>query len=388
MGDEQGNDGVSEDTLRMTMDAYVAPVLFSIPLLVGATGNALVIYVVARFSEMRTVTNYYIVNLAITDLSFLLCCVPFSAANYALPSWIFGRVLCKLINYLMQVTTQATCITLCIMSVDRFCAIVYPLRSLRFRRKRVAVIVNAITWLVSFLTAIPVCIFHDLTRFNWYGFRTYCRPAWPSKAWEDGYMIFTIAFTYVLPLIICSVTCSLVVKRLHSRFRRSESRPQHHEVQTRRITRMVVGVVIVFLVCWLPNHVINMWRYIHIKNKFSPALYYGKMVALFLIYCNCALNPFIYTLIGENFRNCLKQIVSRTSSNSSSQSTKLSHPGFGFRKSNESAKDLKNIDASPNDRIVPDPPAAPKEVVVDVELNPCALKREEVNSELSTKETE
>nr|AAM18884.1 unknown [Branchiostoma floridae] len=352
MGDEQGNDGVSEDTLRMTMDAYVAPVLFSIPLLVGATGNALVIYVVARFSEMRTVTNYYIVNLAITDLSFLLCCVPFSAANYALPSWIFGRVLCKLINYLMQVTTQATCITLCIMSVDRFCAIVYPLRSLRFRRKRVAVIVNAITWLVSFLTAIPVCIFHDLTRFNWYGFRTYCRPAWPSKAWEDGYMIFTIAFTYVLPLIICSVTCSLVVKRLHSRFRRSESRPQHHEVQTRRITRMVVGVVIVFLVCWLPNHVINI--------DSGPF----QMVALFLIYCNCALNPFIYTLIGENFRNCLKQIVSRTSSNSSSQSTKLSHPGFGFRKSNESAKDLKNIDASPNDRIGPDPPVAPKESTV------------------------
>lgn len=44
-----------------------------------------------------------VVNLATTDILFLVCCVPFTATLYPLPSWIFGEFMCRLVNYLQQV---------------------------------------------------------------------------------------------------------------------------------------------------------------------------------------------------------------------------------------------------------------------------------------------
>lgn len=42
-------------------------------------------------------------NLAATDVTFLLCCVPFTALLYPLPSWVLGDFMCKFVNYIQQV---------------------------------------------------------------------------------------------------------------------------------------------------------------------------------------------------------------------------------------------------------------------------------------------
>ena len=83
--------------------AYVMPTVCGVILLIGGVGNSLVIYIVARFSEMRTVTNYYIVNLAVTDLAFLVCCIPFTTINYLTYGWIFGKTMCTFVFYMVQV---------------------------------------------------------------------------------------------------------------------------------------------------------------------------------------------------------------------------------------------------------------------------------------------
>ncbi|XP_045847027.1 kiSS-1 receptor isoform X3 [Meles meles] len=59
-------------------------------------------------------------NLAATDVTFLLCCVPFTALLYPLPAWVLGDFMCKFVNYMQQVSVQATCATLTAMSVDRW----------------------------------------------------------------------------------------------------------------------------------------------------------------------------------------------------------------------------------------------------------------------------
>lgn len=69
-------------------------ILFAIVCFVGLLGNTLVIYVVIRFSKMQTVTNMYIVNLAIADECFLIG-IPFLIVTMVKTSWIFGEVMCK-----------------------------------------------------------------------------------------------------------------------------------------------------------------------------------------------------------------------------------------------------------------------------------------------------
>uniref|UniRef100_A0A3Q3IF65 G-protein coupled receptors family 1 profile domain-containing protein n=1 Tax=Monopterus albus TaxID=43700 RepID=A0A3Q3IF65_MONAL len=82
------------------VDAWLVPTFFGLIMLVGLVGNSLVIHVVTKHQQMKTVTNFYIVNLAVTDILFLVCCVPFTATLYPLPSWIFGEFMCRLVNYL------------------------------------------------------------------------------------------------------------------------------------------------------------------------------------------------------------------------------------------------------------------------------------------------
>ena len=73
----------------------IAKLLYGLVFLVGLFGNSLVIYVVLRFSKMQTVTNMYIVNLAIADEMFLIGLV-FLITTFVYKFWMFGRLLCKL----------------------------------------------------------------------------------------------------------------------------------------------------------------------------------------------------------------------------------------------------------------------------------------------------
>ncbi|MGH0163211.1 UNVERIFIED_CONTAM: hypothetical protein FKN15_053868 [Acipenser sinensis] len=131
----------------LLVDAWLVPLFFALIMLVGLVGNSLVIHVITKHRQMRTVTNFYIANLATTDILFLVCCVPFTATLYPLPSWVFGDFMCRIVNYLQQVTAQATCITLTAMSVDRCYATVYPLQSLQHRTPRVAMAVSVGIWI-------------------------------------------------------------------------------------------------------------------------------------------------------------------------------------------------------------------------------------------------
>ena len=97
-----GRSGDQEGSL--SVENWLVPLIFAIITFVGVTGNAIVCYVILRHAQMRTPTNYYIMNLAITDLAFLLCCAPFTASIYATHHWLFGRALCKLFHYIIQVS--------------------------------------------------------------------------------------------------------------------------------------------------------------------------------------------------------------------------------------------------------------------------------------------
>nr|XP_038935863.1 kiSS-1 receptor isoform X2 [Rattus norvegicus] len=128
------------------LDAWLVPLFFAALMLLGLVGNSLVIFVICRHKHMQTVTNFYIANLAATDVTFLLCCVPFTALLYPLPTWVLGDFMCKFVNYIQQVSVQATCATLTAMSVDRWYVTVFPLRALHRRTPRLALTVSLSIW--------------------------------------------------------------------------------------------------------------------------------------------------------------------------------------------------------------------------------------------------
>lgn len=94
---------VADVGLPQEVFTKLVPALIGIITLVGLVGNSIVVYVIVCQGHLKTVTNYYIVNLAITDIFFLVFCAPFTASIYATPSWLFGTFMCKFVFYMMQV---------------------------------------------------------------------------------------------------------------------------------------------------------------------------------------------------------------------------------------------------------------------------------------------
>lgn len=109
------------------------PVVFSLIVLVGIFGNALVIIVVATNAAMRSTTNMLILNLAVADLLFIIACVPSTATDYVLNSWPFGGVWCQTVQYLIYATSYVSIYTLILMSIDRYMAVVFPVRLLKIQ---------------------------------------------------------------------------------------------------------------------------------------------------------------------------------------------------------------------------------------------------------------
>ncbi|XP_036745850.1 kiSS-1 receptor isoform X6 [Manis pentadactyla] len=192
------------------VDAWLVPLFFAALMLLGLAGNSLVIFVVCRHKQMRTVTNFYIANLAATDVTFLLCCVPFTALLYPLPAWVLGDFMCKFVNYIQQVSVQATCATLTAMSVDRWYVTVFPLRALHRRTPRLALAVSLSIWVGSAAVSAPVLVLHRLTS----GPRTYCSEAFPSRALERAFALYNLLALYLLPLVATCVCYGAMLRHL------------------------------------------------------------------------------------------------------------------------------------------------------------------------------
>ncbi|XP_035697859.1 galanin receptor type 1-like [Branchiostoma floridae] len=158
--------------------------------------------------------------------------------------------------------------------------------------------------------ALPVPLHYRLVDLNWrpYGLQTICRPVWPSKDFEKGFAVYTFLAIYFIPLDVCLISCVPIIYRLWHRFDGvSVMVPQNNAEKTRKSTFMVLGTIILFTLCWLPNHVINLWWHSSTNKQLTAAVYYSKFVGICLSYANSTMNPFVYAIVGDNFRQCIKQ---------------------------------------------------------------------------------
>uniref|UniRef100_A0A3B3DMG5 G-protein coupled receptors family 1 profile domain-containing protein n=1 Tax=Oryzias melastigma TaxID=30732 RepID=A0A3B3DMG5_ORYME len=292
------------------VDAWLVPTFFGLIMLVGLVGNALVIHVITKHQQMKTVTNFYIVNLATTDILFLVCCVPFTATLYPLPSWIFGEFMCRLVNYLQQVTAQATCMTLSAMSVDRCYVTVYPLQSLRHRTPRLALAVSVSVWIGSSLLSVPVLVYTRLEAGYWFGPQIYCSEVFPSAFVQRAFIIYNFLAIYLLPLLTIIACYTFMLKRIG----RPSVNPVDSSYQVRtcaeraaavraRVSHMVKVIVVLFLICWGPIQVCVLLQAFGLRSYF---LYKLKIWGHCLSYCNSSINPLVYAFMGNNFRKAFR----------------------------------------------------------------------------------
>ncbi|XP_023998184.1 somatostatin-like receptor F_48D10.1 isoform X2 [Salvelinus sp. IW2-2015] len=176
---------------------------------VGLIGNTLAIYVVLRYAKMKTVTNIYILNLAVADQLYILG-LPFLTTQNVLSYWLFGSFLCRVLMTADSMSQFTSIFCLTVMSIDRYLAVVHPIRSTKWRRPRVAKVVSAVVWALSLVVVLPVVVFSGVQdTFN------SCNISWPEPqdVWSTVFILYTATLGFFGPLlVICLCYLLIVVK--------------------------------------------------------------------------------------------------------------------------------------------------------------------------------
>ncbi|KAK3546321.1 hypothetical protein QTP70_025681, partial [Hemibagrus guttatus] len=305
-----GNESWPSEVETLSPIVPVITAVYSVVFVVGLVGNCLVMYVIIRYTKMKTATNIYIFNLAVAD-ALVTTTMPFQSTDYLLNSWPFGEVVCKVFISIDYYNMFTSIFTLTMMSVDRYVAVCHPVKALDFRTPVKAKLINILIWVLSSAAGIPAMVLGSTQTNNG---TTECALQFPDPYayWDTLMRICVFVFGFVAPLLIISVCYTLMVLRLKSVRLLSGSREKDRNL--RRITRLVLVVVAVFVVCWTPIHIFILVKALDPDVPETTAVMGAYFFCVALGYTNSSLNPILYAFLDENFKRCFRDFCCLTRS--------------------------------------------------------------------------
>ncbi|XP_022349908.1 nociceptin receptor isoform X2 [Enhydra lutris kenyoni] len=263
----------------------------------GLLGNCLVIH-----TKMKTATNIYIFNLALADTLVLLT-LPFQGTDVLLGFWPFGNALCKTVIAIDYYNMFTSTFTLTAMSVDRYVAICHPIRALDVRTSSKAQAVNVAIWALASVVGVPVAIMGS-AQVEDEEIECLVEIPAPQDYWGPVFAVCIFLFSFIIPVLVISICYSLMIRRLRGVRLLSGSREKDRNL--RRITRLVLVVVAVFVGCWTPVQVFVLAQGLGVQPGSEAAVAVLRFCTA-LGYVNSGLNPVLYAFLDENFKACFRK---------------------------------------------------------------------------------
>ncbi|XP_046737593.1 neuropeptide SIFamide receptor [Diprion similis] len=316
-----GSTNLSSDRLpdlfyrhSMAMTAVYC-VAYMLVFVIGLIGNSFVIAVVYRSPRMRTVTNFFIVNLAVADILVIVFCLPATLMSNIFVPWVLGWWMCKTVPYIQGVSVAASVYSLVAVSLDRFLAIWWPLKcQITKRRARMMIVV---IWFIGLTATLPWLLFFDLVViFNYAPDVQLCLEVWPEPL--DGSLFFLIGnlmLCYVLPMILISMCYVLIWIKVWKRHIPNDTKDaQMERIQQKskvKVVKMLVVVVILFVLSWLPLYII--FARIKLGGQIDEweeeILQIATPIAQWLGSSNSCINPVLYAFFNKKYRRGFMAIL-------------------------------------------------------------------------------
>ncbi|XP_059185503.1 neuromedin-U receptor 2 [Centropristis striata] len=311
---------------------YPVTSVYFLIFLTGLAGNLLTCAVIAKHKKMRNPTNLYLVSLAVSDLLVLLFGMPLEIydlwQNYPFP---FGACGCYFKTFLFETVCFASILNVTALSVERYIAVVHPLKTRYLLTNHHAKQVITVVWVVSMTCAIPNTSLHGIfylpERMEESAICTVLKPLW---IYNMVMQITTVCF-YFMPMMVISVL--YLVMGLHlwrerqqpsGNLGRNCSSNMRRKIsmngRRRQINKMLTIVVTVFGVCWAPFHIERLlWSSISQWTDLMHNIYqYVHIVSGIFFYLSSAVNPIIYSLLSTRFRECFRELVCSQAEDNSS----------------------------------------------------------------------
>ncbi|XP_054252623.1 substance-P receptor-like [Indicator indicator] len=301
------NESLSNQFVQPPWQVALWAVAYALIVVVSVVGNVVVMWIILAHKRMRTVTNYFLVNLAFAEASMAAfnTVVNFTYAIHN--EWYYGLLYCKFHNFFPIAAVFASIYSMTAIALDRYMAIIHPLQP-RLSATATKVVIGVI-WLLAFLLAFPQGYYSVMEELPG---RLVCLVEWPEHStnlYGKAYHFCMTILIYFLPLLVIGCAYTVVGITLWASEIPGDSSDRYHEQVSakRKVVKMMIIVVCTFALCWLPYHIYFTLQY------FSPEWYLQKFIqqvylaVMWLAMSSTMYNPIIYCCLNDRFRLGFKQ---------------------------------------------------------------------------------
>ncbi|XP_077096986.1 tachykinin receptor 1a isoform X2 [Siphateles boraxobius] len=277
------NNSIAQNETEIYWNQFVQPawrivlwaVAYSTIVIVSVLGNVTVIWIILAHKRMRTVTNYFLVNLAFAEASMSAFNTVINFVYSVHNEWYFGLYYCRFHNFFPIAAVFASIYSMSAIALDRYMAIIHPLKQ-RMSATQTKVVIGVI-WVLAFLLAFPQYYYSDTDQLPG---RVVCYIDWPEYTLLDFkkmYFVCVAVLIYFLPLLVMGCAYLVVGLTLWASEIPGDSSDRYQEQLTakRKVVKMMI-VVVYLTIMWL---------------AMSSTMY----------------NPIIYCCLNDRFRAGFKQ---------------------------------------------------------------------------------
>ena len=303
--------GSKEDSFPMDYtveESAIAAVTLLIIIIVCLVGNAVICYVVIRNRRMWTGMNMFLVNLAIGDIAMSLLSMTTPLQTAIIGEWTFGSgPICQLSAFCNSVLFCNTIFTHTTISIDRFFAVVKPMKKIMTRRKALSAILGV--WILAVVISLGPLLGWGRNAYN--ASTLQCGYGFPRNKFESFYIICLAVFAFLLPIVLMSyayIRIYLVVRH-HTRRLSTSTFGNHQDAVIKEQRRTVLTfflALIVFVICWTPFFV---FIAVAVSIRSRDELPHGLGIAAYWCgFLNSAVNPYLIGLRSERFYEAFKRL--------------------------------------------------------------------------------
>nr|XP_002731790.2 PREDICTED: adenosine receptor A2a-like [Saccoglossus kowalevskii] len=276
----------------------------SVLVILTIMGNLLVIAAVYKNTNLQTITNYFIVSLAVTDGLIGFGTFP-TLLMIQRPGVFYATGTCFMLIVLSLTPYCVSIYNLFAIAVDRYIAIIYPLHHLRWVTAPRAKAVIVLTWIASFLIMVGIVL---LSKHSNYIEEIDCR------LWNEliplGVHILAFFTLFGIPLVIMIVMYIRIFLTARKQMRIIRAQLQvsgqetveiHGKLKSAVMPCVVLGA---FVVCWIPQLIFML----HTETNYCTRYSFNVVADIFVV-MNSAINPLIYGWYNKEFRHAFKKMV-------------------------------------------------------------------------------
>lgn len=275
--------------------AWFLPTIYTIICLLALMGNFLVILTYLYFKRLKTMTDVYLLNLAMADLLFAIS-LPFWAASF-MSKWHLGQYPCKAMFTIYKVSFFSGMFLLTCISVDRYFSITKAISAHRCRSSAVfyGQVSSLVTWVMAVIFSVPDMVFAEV---NING--TCIANGNNYEDYRIRMLVSQMVLGFILPAVVMGFCYICIIKTLI----------QAKNFERNKAFKVIIAVVSVFVFSQLPYNVVMgvTTQETTDCNKDKSRLY-ALDVTRAVAFLRCCVNPFLYAFIGVKFRNDLLKLL-------------------------------------------------------------------------------